>query len=296
MRTFLSFDEYFKNKFGEKVAKLSLDGGFTCPNRDGTLSYEGCIFCSERGAGDFACEPEVDLKTQIEIQKEVVARKWKAKKFIAYFQNFTSTYCDPNKLYAMCEEVLEDESIVGISLSARADTLSDEMLDVLEKISAKTFLWLEMGMQSVNEETIKLINRGYIHKVFDDKVRELKKRNIKFLVHIIFGLPFETCEDYIKSIEYVNRIHPFGVKIHSVYIQYDTPLYNYYLKHPFHIIERDEYVKMVAKSIVMLKDDIVIHRITGDPMKSKLFLPLWARDKLKVISLIDRELKEMRTK
>lgn len=296
MRTFLSFDEYFKREFGEKVAKLSLDGGFTCPNRDGTLSYEGCIFCSERGAGDFACEPEVDLKTQIAIQKEVVERKWNAKKYIAYFQNFTSTYCEPNKLYAMCEEVLKDKSIVGISLSARADTLSDEMLDVLEKISAKTFLWLEMGMQSINEETIKLINRGYTHKLFTEKVRELKERNIKFLFHIIFGLPFETEEDYIESIEYVNRIHPFGVKIHSVYIQYDTPLYNYYLKHPFPIIERDEYVKMVAKSIVMLKDDIVIHRITGDPMKSKLFLPLWAKDKLKVISLIDKELKEMRTK
>lgn len=292
MRRFLSFNDYFKNIFNEKVIKLSLDAGCTCPNRDGTLSTKGCIFCSESGSGDFAASRLDSINEQILSQKLLLSKKWKSTKYIAYFQNFTNTYGDINYLTSLYNEVLKNKDIVGISIATRADCIDDEVLNMLKKLNEKTFLWIELGLQSTKEDTIKLINRGYSHEVFHNTVLKLKENNIKFLTHIIFGLPGETKEDMLKTVDYVKSIHPFGVKFHSLYIQKNSPIYEYYLKNPFKLISKDEYINILCDSIEILPKDIVVHRLTGDPDRNTLSEPNWTRDKLSVISSIDKELKE----
>lgn len=291
MRRFLSFNDYFKNIFKEKVIKLSLDAGCTCPNRDGKLSKKGCIFCSDSGSGDFAGSRLDTINEQIESQKELLSKKWKSTKYIAYFQNFTNTYGDINYLSNLYNNIIENENIVGLSIATRADCIDDNVLDMLEKLNKKTFLWIELGLQSTNENTIKLINRGYTHKVFDDTIKKLQKRNIRFLTHIIFGLPGENYKDMISTVNYVKNIHPFGVKFHSLYIQKNSPLYNFYLNNPFDLISKEDYIKIVCDSIEILPKDIVIHRLTGDPDRNTLFEPKWTSNKLSVISSIDKELK-----
>lgn len=291
MRRFLSFNDYFKNKFGQKVAKLSLNSGCSCPNRDGTLGYKGCIFCSESGSGDFSAPNSQTIDEQIQSQKTLLSQKWHTNKYIAYFQSFTNTYGDISRLESLYNYVISKEEIVGLSIATRADCLTDDVVEMLNRINQKTFLWVELGMQSINEDTIKFINRGYSHFTFDKNIQKLIVNNIKFLVHIIFGLPNETYSDMIETVKYANSLHPFGVKFHSLYIQNDSELYNYYLKNKFEPISKDEYIKIVCDSIEILDKDIVIHRLTGDADKKKLIAPLWAADKLSVISSIDKELK-----
>lgn len=290
MERYYSLNQYFKNKYGEKVGKLSLDGGFSCPNRDGSLSTGGCIFCSERGSGDFT-SASLDLKGQIQRQKKVAKKKWQVNKFIGYFQSFTNTYGPVDQLKNLYYQVLEDPDIVGLAIATRADCLDEEVLDLLEEISKKTNLWLEIGMQSVKEETISYINRGYSHEYLDKKLGELRKRNIKYLLHVIFGLPGEDEDDMLKSISYVNESGAFGIKIHSLYIQSDSRLYQAYLEDNFPLLSKDAYTDLVVKALTMLNSDIVVHRITGDGDKEKLVAPLWAADKLSVIGEINKKLK-----
>lgn len=287
---YYTLNQYFQNKYKEKIGKLSLDGNFTCPNRDGKISDLGCIFCSEMGSGEFT-SGKLPLEKQIEKQKEIVKKKWNNNKFIAYFQNFTNTYKDVEYLRSLYEKVLEDESIIGISIATRADCLEEDVLDLLEEFSSKCELWVEIGMQSIKESTINYINRGYSHNFLDGKLKELKKRNIKFLLHVIFGLPNESKEDMLKSIEYINQIKPFGVKIHSLYIQNDSRIYKDYLEGKVKLLSKDEYTDIVAEALFILDKDIVVHRITGDGDKKKLIAPLWAKDKLGVIGEIQRKLK-----
>lgn len=291
MRRFLSFNDYFKNKFNEKVVKLSLDAGNSCPNRDGTLSFKGCIFCSESGSGDFAGSRFKSIDEQIEDQKKLLSKKWNSNKYIAYFQNFTNTYGNIEELSTLYNYVINRDDIVGLSIATRADCLSDEVLKMLIDLNKKTFLWLELGLQTTNENTISLINRGYSHYSFNENIKVLKDHDIKFLTHVIFGLPYENKGDMIDTIEYVKDIHPFGVKIHSLYIQKNSPLYKYYLENNFPLLEKDEYIKLVCDAIEILPKDIVIHRLTGDPDKKELVAPIWCADKLSVISSIDKELK-----
>ncbi|EFI41302.1 TIGR01212 family radical SAM protein [Peptoniphilus sp. oral taxon 386] len=291
MRRFLSFNDYFKEKFNTKIAKLSLDIGSTCPNRDGTLSYRGCIFCSERGSGDFAGDRLLSIDNQINQQKYLLSKKWNATKFIAYFQNFTNTYGNIESLEKIYTYVIKRDDIIGLSIATRADCLGDDVMEMLKRLNEKTFLWLEIGMQTINENTINIINRGYSHKIFDENVKKLKNNNIKFLTHIIFGLPYETKEDMLNTVKYVKALHPFGIKFHSLYIQNYSDLYNYYLENKFDIISKDDYINLVCDSIEILPKDIVIHRLTGDADKKKLIEPKWCADKLSVISSIDKELK-----
>ncbi len=290
MGRYINFNDYFTKIFGGKVVKLSLDGGCSCPNRDGTLSTKGCIFCSERGSGDFAANPKDSILNQIESQKSLL-KKWNGKYFIAYFQNFTNTYGDISRLKNLYNSVLEIPGIVGISIATRCDCLGDDVLDLLCALNRKTFLWLELGMQSSNENTIKLINRGYSHKIFDERARELKKLGIKFLPHVIFGLPYETKSDMVNSIEYVKDLNPFGIKIQSLYIQSDSPLYNFYLEKKFPLLSKEEYVHLVCDAIESIPKEIVYHRLTGDADRSKLIAPKWSADKLSVLSSIEKELK-----
>lgn len=290
MERYYSLNQYFKNKYGEKVGKLSLDGGFSCPNRDGSLSTAGCIFCSESGSGDFT-NSNLNLKDQIEKQKEVAKNKWRVNKFVAYFQAFTNTYAPVDILRKIYFQVLDDPDIVGLTIATRADCLSDEVLDLLEELGKITDLWIEIGMQSIKEETIDYINRGYSHDYLDQKLKDLRKRNIKFLLHVIFGLPGEDKSDMLASIKYVNDSGAFGIKIHSLYIQRDSGLYKKYLEDDFPVLTKDQYTDLVVKALGILNDDIVVHRITGDGDKDKLVAPLWSADKLSVIGEINRKLK-----
>lgn len=287
---YYTLNKYFKDKYGEKIGKLSLDGNFTCPNRDGKISDLGCVFCSEMGSGEFT-SGKLPLEEQIAKQKEIVKKKWNNDKFIAYFQNFTNTYGDVNHLRSLYEKVLKDEDIIGISIATRADCLEEDILDLLEELSKRCELWVEIGMQSIKESTVEYINRGYSHNYLDEKLKELKKRNIKFLLHLIFGLPNERETDMLKTIEYVNEIKPFGIKIHSLYIQNDSRIYKDYLENQFKLLTKEEYTDLVVKALNILDKDIVVHRITGDGDKKKLVAPLWSGDKLGVIGEIQRKIK-----
>lgn len=291
IQRYYTLNKYFKNKYGEKVGKLSLDGGFTCPNRDGKVSDLGCIFCSEKGSGDFTFGNS-DIKTQIENQKKIAKNKWKVNKFIAYFQNFTSTYKNVKDLEKLYYEALDDEDIIGIAIATRADCLEEDVLDLLEKLGKNRELWIEIGMQSINEKTIDYINRGYSHEYLKEKLKELRKRKINFLLHVIFGLPTDSKKDMLDSIEFVNESGAFGIKIHNLYIQNDSRIYEDYLEKDFSILSKDEYTDLVVESIARLDKDIVVHRITGDGDRKKLIAPNWSRDKLSVIGEINKKLKE----
>lgn len=292
MRRFLSFNDFFKEYYGGKTVKLSLDGGFSCPNRDGTLSEIGCIFCSDDGSGEFAGSKYLSLDEQIESQKEFLKNKWKAENYIAYFQNFTNTYGSLESLRKIYDKIADRDDIKGISIATRCDCLDDEKIEYLKEISSKKTLWLELGMQTVSEDTIKVINRGYSHKIFDETVKKLQDANILFLIHAIFGFPFEDEKDFENTINYIRDLAPFGVKFHNLYILKDSPIYELYKNKNFKILSRDEYVDLVLKALDTIDEKTVVHRITGDPPKAKLFEPIWCADKLSVISEIDKKLKE----
>lgn len=291
MRRFLSFNDFFREYFNGKTVKLSLDGGFSCPNRDGTISETGCIFCSDEGSGEFAGSKSLNISQQIDSQKIFLEKKWKAKNYIAYFQNFTNTYASLDKLKNIYDTIASRDDIKGISIATRCDCLDDEKIEYLKKISERKTLWLELGMQSVNEDTIELINRGYSHDLFDKTIKKLKEVNILFLIHAIFGLPFEEDSDFSNTINYIREIEPFGVKFHNLYILKDSPIYDLYNKEKFKILSRDEYIDILLYALDNIDEKTVVHRITGDPPKSKLFEPKWCADKLSVISEIDKRLK-----
>lgn len=293
MKRFLSFNDFFCEYFSGKTVKLSLDGGFSCPNRDGTLSTYGCIFCSDKGSGEFAASRNFSISNQIESQKLFLSKKWKAENYIAYFQNFTNTYGSIEKIKKIYDEVASRDDISAISIATRCDCLDDEKINYLKEISKKKTLWLELGMQSVSENTIKLINRGYTHKFFDETINKLKDANILFLIHTIFGLPYEDERDFTNSINYIKKIVPFGVKFHNLYILKNSPIYKLYKKNNFKILSKEEYIETIIYALDNIDKKTVVHRITGDPPKKNLYKPKWCSDKLSVISEIDKNLKEL---
>jgi len=277
--------------FGQKVTKLSLDGGFTCPNRDGTLGNRGCIFCGEEGSGEFAGSRDLSIKEQIDEQKKLLSKKWDTDKYIAYFQNFTNTYSTCEDLRNKYYEALSHEEVVGLAIATRPDCLPEEVLNLLEELNEKTYLWVELGLQTIHERSAKFIRRGYPLETYDKAVHELKKRGIRAVTHLIFGLPYESREDMIQSVKYVANTETWGVKFHLLYIQRETDLYYYYLKNPFPLLSRDEYISIVVDGLEHLPPDMVVHRVTGDGKKDLLYEPRWSLDKLRVLSGIDRELK-----
>lgn len=286
-----SLDYELKKIFGEKSIKLSIDGGFTCPNRDGTIGHKGCIFCSERGSGDFNSHKEKTITEQIEEQKQIMANKWKSSTYIAYFQNYTNTYDTVEKLQKKYHEALSCGNIKGIAIATRPDCIDSDVLDLLEDLSSKTFLWVELGLQSIHDKTANFIRRGYQLDQFDKTYEKLKNKNIRTVVHLIFGLPGETKEDMLESVRYVSKKNVWGIKLHMLHILKNTDLANYYFKNPFNILSREEYVQIVCDSLELFHPETVIHRLTGDGKKSDLIEPHWTLHKLKVLSDIDRELK-----
>lgn len=293
MSRYLSADIYYKRKYHEKVMRLSLSSGLSCPNRDGTLGSTGCIFCSIKGAGEFAANSNLSIKDQIESQIDFLKKKWNARKYIAYFQSFTNTYGDVSYLRKIFYEAIDYPGVVGLTIATRADCLSDEVLELLVELNEVTDLNIELGLQTVNEKTIEYIKRGYSHKTFDENVRKLINLGIGVTTHVIFGLPGEDENDFMKTIDYVNDLHPLGIKIHSFYIERNSNIYEDYVRGEISTIDMDTYVRSVVNAICRLKRDIVLFRITGDPVKSLLVEPKWCLAKLKVIATINKTLKDL---
>ena len=291
MKRYNSLNEELKREFGSKVMKISIDGGFTCPNRDGTIGARGCIFCGEEGSGEFAGSRLDPLKVQVDKQKRLLSKKWKTDKIIIYFQNFTNTYGPIERLRKIYYQALIIEGVVGLAIATRPDCLNEDVLDLLSEINKKTYLWVELGLQTIHEKTAKFIRRAYPLKVYDEAISNLKSRDIRVVTHVILGLPGESREEILETIRYVGNTQTWGIKLHSLYIQKDTDLYSYYLKNPFPIMTKDEYISLLVDGLTLLPPDMVIHRLTGDGQRELLYEPKWTLNKLGVLSSIDRELK-----
>ncbi|MFA6375272.1 MAG: TIGR01212 family radical SAM protein [Bacilli bacterium] len=286
-----TLSDYLKNKYSSKVFKVSLDGGFTCPNRDGTISDKGCIYCSEKGSGEFAGNRLDSLRKQFEEIKNNILKKWPNSKYIVYFQSFTNTYAPLDKLKKLYEEAIKlDEKIVAISISTRPDCLSNEIIDYLNDLNKRIPVMIELGLQSKHEETNKYINRGYTLDVFTNAVKKLREKNIETIVHIINGLPNETLEDMKDTIKYINTLDIQGLKIHNLYVVKNSRLGKEYLKNPFSMLTLKEYVNIVTEQLAILDPKIIIHRINGDPKKEELIVPTWSLQKFIIMNEIDKEM------
>ena len=286
-----SLDNYFKNTFGEKIYKVSLDGGFTCPNRDGTLSTKGCIFCSESGSGDFAGSRRLSINEQIEEQLKLIENKFPSGKVIAYFQNFTNTYADVEYLRKIYYEALSHSRVIGLAIATRPDCLGENIIELLSEINNKYFLWVELGLQTINEEVAKIINRQYSLKTYEEAAEKLKSRNIKFVTHIIIGLPGEKENDSLDTALFSEKCGTWGIKIHLLHIIKNTKLETLYKKNELKIQKKDEYVKKVVKILQNISYNIVIHRLTGDGNRDTLIAPLWSLNKRDVLNSIEKEMK-----
>lgn len=279
---------FYKEKFNTKVAKISLNGNFSCPNLDGKLSNAGCIYCSELGSGDFAGDKTKSITEQFEDIKNLMNKKWQNTKYIAYFQARTNTYAPLHVLKQKYEEALNQPNVIGLSIATRADSINEDVLDYLEELNKKTFLIIELGLQTTNEKTRKLINRCEELSTFEKTLSELQKRKIYTIAHIINGLPYETKEDMINTIKYLNKLNIEGVKIHMLHILKNTHLEKLYKKKKFHILTLEEYVDIVVDQLEYLNENITIHRITGDPKKEDLIEPRWLLKKFVVLNEIDK--------
>ncbi|MDN5294188.1 MAG: uncharacterized protein PWQ91_880 [Eubacteriales bacterium] len=285
-----SFNYHLQKTFGTKVFKVSLDAGFTCPNRDGTVGTGGCIFCSPRGSGDCAGPRELPLAEQFNLGRERISRKWPRAKYIAYFQAFTNTYAPVEVLREKYESVLHLPGVVGVSVGTRPDCLPPPVLDLLEEMHHRTYFWVELGLQTIHDRTAVLINRGYPYEVFLQAIAELKKRGLRTCVHIILGLPGESREDMLATGRELARLRPEGVKIHLLHLIEGTPLVKWYEEGRLRLLEMDEYVNLVVDILEMLPPETIIHRLTGDSPWDKLVGPLWSRKKFEILNAIEREL------
>ena len=281
---------FFKNKFNCKVYKVSLNAGFNCPNIDGTKGYGGCIYCSKTGSGEHGGNPNKSLTEQFYDVKEVVDKKWPNSKYIAYFQARTNTYAPLEVLKEKYEEVLKIPNVIGLFIATRCDCITDDTLYYLEELSKRTFLTVELGLQTIHESTSKLINRGHSLEEFDNMVNKLRDRNINVSVHIINGLPYETEDMMLDTVKHLNNLDIQGIKIHMLNIVKDTPLENLYNKNKFHILTKEEYIDIVIKQLELLRPKIVVHRITSDPDKDTLIEPSWLLKKFCVLNDIDKEM------
>ena len=289
-KRYYTLDYFYKNKFGSKVFKVSLNAGFTCPNKDGRVGYGGCIYCSKSGSGEYAGDKEKDLVTQFNEVKEVMLKKWPKAKYIGYFQANTNTYAKVDVLKEKYETILKLDNVVGLNIGTRPDSITDECLDYLEDLAKKTYLTIELGLQTIHDKTSKLINRCHSLECFEDMVKELRKRNINVVVHIINGLPYETKEMMVDTVKYLSKLDIQGIKIHMLSILKDTPIEKMYKENKFKLITREEYIDIVCTQLEYLREDIVVHRITGDPKVSDLVEPDWLIKKVTILNDIDKEM------
>ena len=289
---YLSFNKYLKDKFGQKVYKISLDGGFTCPNRDGKTGTRGCIFCSKGGSGDFAESREMSITEQIESVKKKVEKKIKSGKYIAYFQAFTNTYAPVEILRQKYEEAINHPDIVALSIATRPDCLGDDVLRLLNEMNKIKPVFVELGLQTIHQKSAKYIRRGYDLSVYDKAVRDLKKIGVNVVVHVILGLPNESENDMLETVKYVCESGANGIKLQLLHVIDGTDLAKDYEKGLFKTLEFDEYVNLIVKCVKIIPKDIVIHRLTGDGAKKDLIAPLWSADKKRVLNAINKALRE----
>ena len=287
-----SLNYFLRNKFGEKVFKISLDGGFSCPNRDGKISKGGCIFCSERGSGDYAGDRELSISSQFDDIKTMMAKKWKSGKYIAYFQAYTNTYAPVDELRRKYDEALNQEGVVAIAIATRPDCLGDDVLDLLEEMNKKVYVWVELGLQTSNDETARRINRGYKLEVFDEAMRKLKERNIDVVVHDILGLPGETKEDMLKTVDYIAHSGAKGIKLHLLHLMKDTPMVSLYEKGKIEFLSEEDYIDLITTAVAMLPEDMVVHRLTGDAPRALLIGPMWSLKKWEILNAIDKKFED----
>lgn len=283
-KRFYSLDYYLKETFGEKLYKLSLNGGMTCPNRDGKIDTRGCIFCSRGGSGDFAASSQLSVTEQIETGKSQVASKYRGSSYIAYFQAYTNTYAPVSYLRNIFYEAILHPDIRVLSIATRPDCLDDEIIHLLAELNEIKPVWVELGLQTIHEETAAFIRRGYPLAVFEDAVSKLRHSHITVIVHTILGLPGETEDMMIDTVKYLNTKDIQGVKFQLLHILKNTDLADYYDENPFWIPTMDEYFSLLSKCISHLSKDIVIHRLTGDGPKSLLIAPLWSANKRQVLN------------
>jgi len=285
-----TFNEHLRQVFGEKVFKVPLDAGFSCPNRDGTLGYGGCVYCSERGSGDFAGEATLSIGDQFAQVKKRMTKKWPRAKYLAYFQPYTNTYAPLERLREVYQEALNQEGVVGLAIATRPDCLPDDVLDYLGELNRRTYLWVELGLQTIHEKTLAWIRRGHDYQAFLDGLKRLREREIRVCAHIILGLPGETRQDMLTTAATVAGLPLQGVKIHLLHVLKGTGLARQYAATPFPLLSQKEYVELVADILEILPAEIIVQRLTGDGPPDDLIAPLWSRKKWEVLNAIDEEL------
>ncbi|MFC0187802.1 TIGR01212 family radical SAM protein [Fictibacillus aquaticus] len=289
-KPYYTWNEHLKQHFGEKIIKITLDGGFDCPNRDGNAAYGGCTFCSQSGSGDFAGDRRDDIITQFNTVKERMSRKWKKGKYIGYFQAFSNTYAPVEKLKELFETVLAQEGVVGLAIATRPDCLPDDVVEYLADLNKRTYLWVELGLQTVHERTALLINRAHDYSVYIEGVQKLRKHNISVCAHIINGLPLETPEMMMETAREVAKLDVQGIKIHLLHLLKKTPMVKQYEQGLVEFLQFDDYIQIVCDQLEVLPPDLMIHRLTGDGPPELLIGPMWSTNKWKVLNEIGAEL------
>ena len=294
-KRYYTLNQFYQDYFGTKISKISLNAGFTCPNRDGSKGVGGCIFCSASGSGDYAGNKAKSLTQQFYDVKEIMDHKWPNAKYIAYFQANTNTYAKIDVLKQKYEEVLKIKDVVGVNIATRCDAIDDDCLNYLDELKNKCYLTIELGLQTINPKTSEFINRGHTLKEFTNMVKKLREKKINVVVHIINGLPYETKEDMLNTIKFINTLDIQGIKIHMLHILKGTKLAEIYKEKPFKVLSKEEYIDIVCDQLELLNPNIVINRITGDPKIDDLIEPTWLVKKFCVLNDIDKEMKRRNT-
>ncbi|MEK4254965.1 TIGR01212 family radical SAM protein [Ureibacillus sp. FSL K6-2830] len=289
-KRYYTWNRYLRDQFGHKVYKVALDAGFDCPNRDGTVAYGGCTFCSAAGSGDFAGDRVDPIPVQFEKIKAKMQNKWKDGKTMAYFQAYTNTHAPLPVLKEKFEAALNCEGVMGLSIATRPDCLPDDVVEYLAELNERTFLWVEMGLQTVHERTANLINRAHDYATYVEGVEKLRKHNIRVCTHIINGLPLEDYDMMMETAREVAKLDVQGIKIHLLHLLKGTPMVKQYEKGMLQFLEREEYIKLVADQLEILPPNMIIHRITGDGPIELMIGPMWSVNKWEVLNGIDAEL------
>lgn len=289
-KKFRTLNMDLRDRFGCKIVKLSINAGMTCPNRDGSIGDRGCLFCGEAGAGEFAGDVNQSITVQLKEQVEKLKTKWQNAKYIAYFQSYTNTYDTVENLRKIFEEALSFPNVVGLAIATRPDCLSDDIIELLEELNNRTFLWLELGIQTIHENTSSLIRRGYSLEYYETIHEKLQNVGIREVIHVIVGLPHETKEMILDTAKYVSKLDVYGIKIHMLHILKNTDLEHYYNNNEFELLTLEEYISTVVDIIEVLPENMTIHRLTGDGKKDLLIEPWWSLNKRAVLNGIDKEI------
>lgn len=289
MKRYTTFNEELRRRFGCRVQRIALDAGLTCPNRDGSIGVGGCSFCNQRGAAAVGVPVELPLADQLARSKEYLRRKFKAEKFLGYFQAYTNTYASVDRLRQLYETTLRDPDVVGLIIGTRPDCLPEPVLDLMAELHQRSYFWLELGMQTMHDRTLTAINRGHDHSCLTETVQRCQSRGLRVCVHLILGLPGETREEMLASVQEVNRLGVDGVKLHHLHVLKASRIEQEYRRGTLRLLERDDYVQLVCDAVELLDPRILVHRLMGDG-RSELVAPDWSRRKLEVLNHIDAEL------